>query len=98
MYLPSCAYLFRTIGVVGIDATLDEIENFLNRHQWGTVYSFLMNKEGETIFHPRLKPSEKVTDRKLRYAFFVSLSWIRCHRRFSISILFVFIISLTLHN
>ena len=54
-------FLNRTIGVVGIDATLEEIENFLNRHQWGTVYSFLMNSDGETIFHPRLKPSETVS-------------------------------------
>ncbi len=46
--------------MVGIDATLDEIENFLSHHQWGTVYSFLMNSEGETIFHPRLKPSTAV--------------------------------------
>ena len=51
----------RTIGVVGIDATLEEIENFLSRHQWGTVYSFLMNDQGETIFHPRLKPSTAVS-------------------------------------
>ena len=50
----------RTIGVAGIDATLDEIETFLSRHQWGTVYSFLMNKHGEAIFHPKLKPSTKV--------------------------------------
>jgi len=56
MHICSC----RTIGVVGVDATLEEIENFLNRHQWGTVYSFLMNMDGETIFHPRLKPSETV--------------------------------------
>ncbi|KAK2155924.1 hypothetical protein LSH36_227g06072 [Paralvinella palmiformis] len=52
----------QTIGVAGIDATLDEIENFLSRHQWGTVYSFLMNKYGEAIFHPRLKPSTKLVD------------------------------------
>ena len=53
--------LYRTIGVAGIDATLEEIENFLAGHQWGSVYSFLMNKEGETIFHPRLKPSKNVS-------------------------------------
>ncbi|XP_067678444.1 voltage-dependent calcium channel subunit alpha-2/delta-2-like [Haliotis asinina] len=50
------------IGVVGIDATLDEIENFLTKHQWGNVYSFLINNQGETIFHPRLKPSKKLLD------------------------------------
>ncbi|XP_021339819.1 uncharacterized protein LOC110441044 [Mizuhopecten yessoensis] len=47
----------KNIGVVGVDATLDEIENFLTKHQWGTVYSFLINNKGETIYHPRLKPS-----------------------------------------
>ena len=52
---------FRTIGVAGIDATLEETENFLSHHQWGTVYSFLINKQGETIFHPRLKPSTNVS-------------------------------------
>ncbi|ESO88121.1 hypothetical protein LOTGIDRAFT_165858 [Lottia gigantea] len=50
------------IGVVGIDATLDEIENFLTKHQWGTVDSFLINNQGETIYHPRLKPSKKLLD------------------------------------
>ena len=50
----------RTIGVAGIDATLDEMETFLSHHQWGSVYSFLMNNQGETIFHPRLKPSTAV--------------------------------------
>ncbi|XP_050400585.1 voltage-dependent calcium channel subunit alpha-2/delta-2 [Patella vulgata] len=50
------------IGVVGIDATLDEIENFLTKHQWGSVDSFLINDQGETIFHPRLKPSKKLLD------------------------------------
>ncbi|XP_041357381.1 VWFA and cache domain-containing protein 1-like [Gigantopelta aegis] len=46
------------IGVVGVDATLDEIENFLTKHMWGSVYSFLINNQGETIYHPRLKPSK----------------------------------------
>ena len=50
----------RYIGVVGIDASLDVIENFLSKHLWGSVYSFLINNKGETIFHPRLKPSKKV--------------------------------------
>ncbi|CAH1773823.1 unnamed protein product [Owenia fusiformis] len=52
----------QTIGVAGIDATLDEMELFLTRHQWGSVYSFLINKEGETIFHPFIKPSTKLLD------------------------------------
>ena len=46
---------------MGIDATLDKIENFLTKHQWGTVYSFLINNQGETIFHPKLKPSTNVS-------------------------------------
>lgn len=52
----------KTIGVVGVDATLDEIENFLTKNQWGTVQSFLINKQGETIFHPKLKPSTNLVD------------------------------------
>ncbi|KAK3089549.1 hypothetical protein FSP39_004513 [Pinctada imbricata] len=52
----------KTIGVVGVDATLDQIENFLTKHQWGNVYSFLINTEGETIFHPKLKPSTNLLE------------------------------------
>ncbi|KAL3869469.1 hypothetical protein ACJMK2_042147 [Sinanodonta woodiana] len=53
----------KTIGVVGIDATLDEIENFLTKHQWpGNVYSFLINNQGETIFHHKLKPSTNLLE------------------------------------
>ncbi|GFO18775.1 voltage-dependent calcium channel subunit alpha-2/delta-2-like [Plakobranchus ocellatus] len=50
------------IGVVGIDATLDEIENFLKKHQWGSVYSFLINSKAGVIFHPKLKPSTKLLE------------------------------------
>ncbi|RUS88477.1 hypothetical protein EGW08_003735 [Elysia chlorotica] len=50
------------IGVVGIDATLDEIENFLKKHQWGSVYSFLINSNSGVIFHPKLKPSTKLLE------------------------------------
>jgi len=50
----------RTIGVVGIDSTLEEIENVLLNDQWGSVYAFLINEEGETIFHPLLRPSTEV--------------------------------------
>jgi hypothetical protein len=42
------------IGVAAVDATLEEIENLLTSHQWGDVYSFLINKQGEAIFHPSL--------------------------------------------
>lgn len=52
--------LSRTIGVVGIDATLEEIENILLNDQWGSVYAFLVNEGGETIFHPLLRPSTEV--------------------------------------
>lgn len=45
---------FRLIGVAAVDATLEEIENILTSQQWGDVYSFLINKEGEAIFHPSL--------------------------------------------
>ncbi|XP_063400495.1 voltage-dependent calcium channel subunit alpha-2/delta-2-like [Mytilus trossulus] len=52
----------KTIGVVGVDATLDEIENFLKKHQWGNVISFLINDQGETIYHPKLKPSTNLLE------------------------------------
>ncbi|KAJ8032799.1 Voltage-dependent calcium channel subunit alpha-2/delta-2 [Holothuria leucospilota] len=50
------------IGVVGVDATLDEIENIINNEQWGNVYAFLIDNEGATIFHPRMKASSKLMD------------------------------------
>ncbi|XP_064625749.1 voltage-dependent calcium channel subunit alpha-2/delta-2-like isoform X2 [Lineus longissimus] len=52
----------KTIGVAGIDATLDEIENFLTKHQWGSVTSFLLNNQGQTIFHPLLTQSTGLKD------------------------------------
>lgn len=55
----------RTIGVVGIDATLEEIENILLNDQWGSVYAFLVNEGGETIFHPLLRPSTEVREQPL---------------------------------
>ena len=57
--------LHRTIGVVGIDATLEEIENILLNDRWGSVYAFLVNEGGETIFHPLLRPSTEVRTRTL---------------------------------
>jgi len=48
------SFTFRLIGVAAVDATLEEIENILTSQQWGDVYSFLINKEGEAIFHPSL--------------------------------------------
>ena len=53
--------LRRTIGVVGIDATLEEIENILLNDRWGSVYAFLVNEGGETIFHPLLRPSTEAS-------------------------------------
>ncbi|KAI8499269.1 hypothetical protein Bbelb_230330 [Branchiostoma belcheri] len=52
----------RAIGVAGVDATLEEIENILVNDQWGSVYTFLINNEGETIFHPLLRPSTQLVD------------------------------------
>ena len=48
--------------MVGIDATLEEIENILLNDQWGSVYAFLVNEGGETIFHPLLRPSSEVRE------------------------------------
>ena len=64
---------FRNIGVVGVDATLDEIENFLTKHQWGDVYSFLIDKNSETVYHKRLKASTNVSDIKLGFIMYLSV-------------------------
>ena len=53
---------------MGVDATLDEIENLLTSNQWGSVYAFLIDKEGETIFHPLLKPSSGVYTQQKSYS------------------------------
>jgi len=45
--------------VAAVDATLEEIENLLTSHQWGDVYSFLINKQGEAIYHPSLSTSSE---------------------------------------
>ncbi|XP_055337095.1 voltage-dependent calcium channel subunit alpha-2/delta-3-like [Paramacrobiotus metropolitanus] len=52
----------KTIGVAGVDATLEEIEHFLIRYQWGSVYTFIINREGETILHPKLKQSSTLLE------------------------------------
>lgn len=64
--------MLRTIGVVGVDATLEEIENILLNDRWGSVYAFLVNEGGETIFHPLLRPSTEVS--KHLYTVFVSIA------------------------
>ncbi|VEL17173.1 unnamed protein product [Protopolystoma xenopodis] len=45
----------KTIGVAGVDLTMEEIETVLTRYQWGGVTSFLIDREGQTIYHPLLK-------------------------------------------
>ena len=54
-------FLFRLLGVVGVDCTLEEIENLIVNEQWGSVYAFLIDNYGGTIFHPLLKPSSNVS-------------------------------------
>lgn len=52
----------RTVGVIGVDVRLDEIENILTGYTWGSVYAFLINNDGEAIFHPLLRPSTQLVD------------------------------------
>ena len=52
--------LIRLIGVAAVDSTVSEIENILTSHQWGDVYSFLINKYGEALYHPTLAVSANV--------------------------------------
>ena len=66
---PSSFFYHRTIGVVGIDATLEEIENILLNDRWGSVYAFLVNEDGEAIFHPLLRPSTEVRDLNYFFSF-----------------------------
>ena len=54
----------RLIGVAAVDATLEEIENILTAFQWGDVYSFLINKQGEAIFHPSLSATARQNVKK----------------------------------
>jgi len=46
------------IGAVGLDATLQQIEDALLNQRWGSVYSFLINEEGRALIHPLLKSSD----------------------------------------
>jgi len=48
-------------GIVGIDATLQEVENALLNQRWGTVYAFMLNAEGRALVHPLLTPSDELT-------------------------------------
>lgn len=59
-YYKNILCLFRTVGVIGVDVRLDEIENILTGYTWGSAYAFLINNDGETIFHPLLRPSTQV--------------------------------------
>jgi len=50
----------RHIGVVGLDVRLSDLEQILFNRQWGSLYSFVTNEDGEVIIHPRLTPSAEV--------------------------------------
>ncbi|XP_065176814.1 voltage-dependent calcium channel subunit alpha-2/delta-3-like isoform X1 [Sycon ciliatum] len=50
------------LGVVGVDAVLDDLENTLLDDQFGLSYAFLIDTEGRAIVHPRLKPSSELVD------------------------------------
>ncbi|XP_038057398.1 voltage-dependent calcium channel subunit alpha-2/delta-3-like [Patiria miniata] len=52
----------KLLGVVGVDCTLEEIENLIVNEQWGSVYAFLIDNYGGTIFHPLLKPSSDLVE------------------------------------
>ena len=52
----------RHIGVVGVDVRLSDIEQILFSQQWGSLYSFVTNEEGQVIIHPRLTPAAEVCD------------------------------------
>jgi len=46
--------------VVGVDVRLADVEQILFSQQWGNLYSFMTNNEGEVIIHPRLTPAAQV--------------------------------------
>eukprot|EP00117_Sycon_ciliatum_P025971 scpid28085/ scgid5481/ VWFA and cache domain-containing protein 1 len=50
------------LGVVGVDAVLDDLENSLLDDQFGLSYAFLMDLDARVIIHPRLKPSSSLVD------------------------------------
>ena len=56
MYVCLCRHL----GVVGVDVRLTDVEQILFSQQWGTLYSFMTNNQGEVIIHPRLTPATEV--------------------------------------
>lgn len=49
------------LGVLGVDAVLDDMEAALLDEQFGLSYAFLITKLGKAIIHPRLKPSAEVS-------------------------------------
>ena len=69
---------------MAVDATLEGIENLLNARTWGSVYSFLINKDGETVVHPRLKPSAEVHQRATHLCAYLIFSFL-AHRRSRLS-------------
>ena len=46
--------------MVGVDVRLSDLEQILFNQQWGSLYSFVTNEEGEVIIHPRLTPAGEV--------------------------------------
>ena len=60
MYIRTCIIICRHIGVVALDVRLSDLEQILFSQQWGSLYSFVTNEEGEVIVHPRLTPAAEV--------------------------------------
>ena len=46
--------------MVGLDVRLSDLEQILFNQQWGSLYSFITNENGEVIIHPQLTPSAEV--------------------------------------
>ena len=59
----SIALCRQLLGVLGVDAVLDDMEAALLDEQFGLSYAFLIDVGGRAIIHPRLKPSADVSSR-----------------------------------
>ncbi|XP_057289482.1 voltage-dependent calcium channel subunit alpha-2/delta-3-like [Hydractinia symbiolongicarpus] len=57
----------QTIGVVAVDLSLSEIDKILSNFTWGDVYAFVINKDGQAIFHPALDPKSGVFEQNMPY-------------------------------
>ena len=51
----------KLVGVVGVDAVIDDLENLLISDDFGLSYAFLINLEGRAVIHPHLRPSADVS-------------------------------------